>query len=430
MAKGGINRSISIPQADVFGRIGTGIGKGISEQLPKEMERNRLGSALENLGNQKDLSRFQQFTGLVKAAHEYPQIVQSGSDLLRQQEYLDSIKKQYQETEGSQGTPQRTSQNYAPTQEDLEKPLKGETQTLATPEATAQSYKKLRLPTKQQERKDAAANFNENPARYDYNFDKALDEREKITKRDQEIQQNIQDEEKLAVDKEKEIKGAFDNEAKRLGIVPIGDNANFHPKMYQKFEGKVINAMLSKAEGGEGLSQEDAIKKYSDSLESAFKNYQNLQTLSTWSPSDFNRRANAIQKSFADLDALPILEDELIANYQVSPMYAGHKAYPIKNGEVPTLNKLGPKIGASASRSGYSIPKVTNATYEQLKKEMGKTHSPLSIAYELQEKHQDPRPWLKYLSDHRENLQVWQADELSKNINVLDLKDKWLRLWE
>ncbi len=75
----------SVKPASIFGRVGTGIGKGLAEQLPKEMERNRLASGLKELGEQKGLSPFQQFTGLVGAAHEYPQVVQSGERLLAQQ---------------------------------------------------------------------------------------------------------------------------------------------------------------------------------------------------------------------------------------------------------------------------------------------------------------------------------------------------------
>ena len=74
-----------IKQGNIFGRIGSGIGKGLAEQVPKEIERGRLSSALKELGEQKDLTPFQQYAGLVGAAHEYPQVVQSGAELLKQQ---------------------------------------------------------------------------------------------------------------------------------------------------------------------------------------------------------------------------------------------------------------------------------------------------------------------------------------------------------
>ena len=39
-----------IKNANIFGRIGTGIGKGVNEQLPKEVEHQRFRSGLQKLG--------------------------------------------------------------------------------------------------------------------------------------------------------------------------------------------------------------------------------------------------------------------------------------------------------------------------------------------------------------------------------------------
>jgi len=354
-------------------------------------------------------------------------MLQSGGDLLRQQAYLNALKNQYE----SQGGPQASKGGYVPTQEELSQPVKGEVPTLATPEDTAQSYKSYIPPTEQQERNEAFENFNKNPARYNYDFDKALEERKAITARNQDIQKAHQTQEATAVAKEEKLKGAFDKEAARLGIFPIGDNANFDPTMYQKFEEKLLNAILPKSEGGEGLTQEQATKKYSDQLRNAFESYTNLNTVSAWSPREFNRRVDTIQKNFAELGpyAQKVLMDRLVAEQQVSPSYAAHKAFPIKKGEVPTLKKLGIQIGAPTI-SGVSMPRVTDATYAQLKKEMGKNNSPLSIAYELNQIGQSDRGWLNYLNNNRDDLEVWQANQLDKNLNVFDLKDAWLRAWE
>jgi hypothetical protein len=74
-----------ISKGSLFGRIGSGFAKGLSEQVPKEIERNRLASGLKSLGEQKGLSPFQQYSGLVAAAHEYPEIIRSGAELLKHQ---------------------------------------------------------------------------------------------------------------------------------------------------------------------------------------------------------------------------------------------------------------------------------------------------------------------------------------------------------
>ena len=54
---------------------------------------------------------------------------------------------------------------------------------------------------------------------------------------------------------------------------------------------------------------------------------------------------------------------------------------------------------------------------------MGNTKSPMSIAYELDKKGYDPKTWLNYLDNNREDLQGWQIDQIRKDINIINLKD-------
>lgn len=42
-----------IKQGNIFGRIGSGIGQGLAEHAPKEIERSRLASGLKALGEKK-----------------------------------------------------------------------------------------------------------------------------------------------------------------------------------------------------------------------------------------------------------------------------------------------------------------------------------------------------------------------------------------
>lgn len=95
--------SYSVSPGNIFGRVGQGIGKGLADQVPKEIERNRLASGLKQLGEQKGLTPFQQYAGLVGAAHEYPQVVQSGADLLKTQAQRGNYANR---TGGQQGRPE------------------------------------------------------------------------------------------------------------------------------------------------------------------------------------------------------------------------------------------------------------------------------------------------------------------------------------
>lgn len=81
----GITRTTSIPQANIFGRVGSGIGQGLAEQLPKEVERGRLAEGLNAISQRQDLSPFQQFSALVSTPGITPQMIQSAENLLRRQ---------------------------------------------------------------------------------------------------------------------------------------------------------------------------------------------------------------------------------------------------------------------------------------------------------------------------------------------------------
>lgn len=75
-----------VKQGNIFGRIGTGFGKGLAEQIPKEIERTRLQSGLEDVANKSEgLTPFQRFAKLSGVPGITPQALQSGSELLRQE---------------------------------------------------------------------------------------------------------------------------------------------------------------------------------------------------------------------------------------------------------------------------------------------------------------------------------------------------------
>lgn len=69
---------------DLFGRIGRGFGQGLSEQLPKEVERYRLSSGLRNLEQESgNLTPLQQLTRLSSIPGITPQMVQSFGELAK-----------------------------------------------------------------------------------------------------------------------------------------------------------------------------------------------------------------------------------------------------------------------------------------------------------------------------------------------------------
>jgi len=73
-----------IKQANIFGRIGTGLGRGLAEQLPKEVDRERLSSGLRSFEEEhQNLNTMQQIARLSAIPGITPQSIQSLSELAK-----------------------------------------------------------------------------------------------------------------------------------------------------------------------------------------------------------------------------------------------------------------------------------------------------------------------------------------------------------
>lgn len=75
-----------VKNANIFGRIGSGIGQGLAEQVPKEIERHRLASGLKQFEQDADsLTPLQQVARLSAIPGITPQTIQSASELAKHQ---------------------------------------------------------------------------------------------------------------------------------------------------------------------------------------------------------------------------------------------------------------------------------------------------------------------------------------------------------
>lgn len=100
---------------NMFGRLGRGLAQGLSETVPKEIERSRLAAGLKELEGQKDLSRFQKFSRLLAIPGITPQAIQTGGELLRQEELINSFKRNSvgERPERPQRNPEIKKTNFA-----------------------------------------------------------------------------------------------------------------------------------------------------------------------------------------------------------------------------------------------------------------------------------------------------------------------------
>lgn len=100
--------SYQIKQAPLGARLGTGIGQGLSEQIPKEIERGRLASGLKQFEQDASgLNPMQQLARLSSIPGITPQMIQSFGELARQQSQRQSY---INRANSNQNMPKQASQ--------------------------------------------------------------------------------------------------------------------------------------------------------------------------------------------------------------------------------------------------------------------------------------------------------------------------------
>src|SRR5436189_882696 len=81
---------VEIKQGNIWGRIGSGFGRGVSqalsEQVPKYIERKQLSEGLQKFAEENpDNPLIQQYANLLSTPHISPQAVQTFGELAKQQ---------------------------------------------------------------------------------------------------------------------------------------------------------------------------------------------------------------------------------------------------------------------------------------------------------------------------------------------------------
>lgn len=106
-----------IKQANIFGRIGSGVGKGLAEQLPKEIERGRLAAGLKQFEQDSgNLNPIQQLARLSSIPGITPQMIQSFHELAKYQNQANAYNKAAQDAygRGAPGAPGAAGGQEAP----------------------------------------------------------------------------------------------------------------------------------------------------------------------------------------------------------------------------------------------------------------------------------------------------------------------------
>lgn len=416
-----------IEQSDKFGKIGKAFGQGLSEQIPKEVERYRLSEGLKNFEQEAGgLTPLQQQARLSSIPGITPQMIQSFGDLASQQARSEALINKSGGV-GAENPYRRTAQT--PEASNSQTPSLTTTSPI---EATLNPYIPKSLDQLQQR---AGELLEQSPGLYAKNPEKAMDAAVLEENQAKAISDAKQNQRLSQQNVQEKIEQGLQAQAKR-------SNANVPSSVYNSIEDKAINSVKPKSEGGEGLTEHQAKKKYGDELESVSKDYQAIETIGSWKvlskkPKDNKDALRSIQKKFKERDDLENLASSYIDKNNLSPSKAYYLSYPVSdnkelNNKIEKLPTIPTTVQFSGGRPELANVDSEEKTYKvipEIAKFMSKKDSPLSIAEELKSKGYDPRIWMNYLDANRKQLDLTerQARELDYPRDFNDtINDLWM----
>ena len=428
--------SYEVKQGNIFGRVGSGIGKGLAEQVPKEIERYRLSEGLKEIENNPAKSGIGQLRQLYSTAGITPEMAHQIQPFINQQ----AVK---QNRQGQAGSSPRGNQAAQQVNAGIAQGAQGQpaSQGQAQPrqgtsigEKQASARESYYIPSQEEIVQEAYKRMDETGQP----FDQALAE----VNRDVETQKANKTEQRtekgLADTAQNIVAGGLATQKERLESRKVPGN------VYNDVENKAFDAIKPKNQGGEGLSEQEAIKKYGKELDKIDRQYQDVDNLGNWtliqnSPKAIRESLNNLSESFKERNDSENFADKLIGSNGLTPGKAYYLAYPNKNvkplnNAINNLPELKKEISFKRGYPNVEAPPEyleaeTLKASKKLAAAMGTEGSPLAIGEELNAKGYDPEAWFDYLNKNKKSLNMTarQERELTKPRSYLpSLNDLWL----
>ncbi len=356
---------------NVFGRLGKGIGQGLSEQLPKELERGRLSSGLAGLKQQAE----------------------GGASA------LDLLTKAYT----TPGLTPEMAQNILPYLQDAglqsQKPKQPNNQQ---PEANGQP--------KEHEDYRAIGTL------------EGMENRARELQRSNPLQYSTLDKARAAADTEyknqqssiQNIRSQFDTSlARKIQAQGTETFKDVLGDLQEDFINKAEKDVLTGK-----LSEKEAINKYTKQALDFAKTKTDLDALSfggIFDRKDTFNNLDAIKQKYKQLGRLEDFNNEVISKFGFTRQNASSLTYPVSkelNGYLKGIKKEG--VGPTY-RKGGDLKGVVN----RISDDISEDDSLFTIAKELEAKNYDPRQFMKEATDAWKQgtlrLNERQAGELSKS---------------
>lgn len=418
--------------SNIFGRLGSGIGQGLAEQIPKEIEHQRLRSGLQNLAQKAGELSPEQY--LAEAAGTYgitPQMIQSFGEIAKQkargQALIQSQNSQQKQQAKNSPFPQQTPKATSPSGSEIP--------SITKPESLEKIQEGFIPPTQDELFERAGKMYNANPALFNHDPAKAIEVAENAALRDE---RRIEAHQRHHANLTALQSAVGEKLAAQAGRLEVKIPSN----IYTKIEDEAIQAVQPKSKGGRGLTEQQAMKEFGEKLDGISRDYKAIDTLGGWGivarpAAGTLSNIKNLQKKFDKRGDTENFGDELISKLSLSPILAYSLAEPVSrsyqlNNALKSLPKLKPIETLFESKVPDKI--LRDKTLEVSKKlaPLLKDQSPLAVAFELKKLNYDPNIWLDYLIDNRENLDLKESQgrQLDKPDSAAGtLSDWWLSAW-
>jgi len=303
-----------IQPSNKWATAGNNFGQGISEQIPKEVERYRLAKDLGNLSREsKDLTPFEQYSRLAVAAGNRPDIIQGGADILRQEAKKGKLP-QFANKDNQPIQNKPPENKFPQTSPDQKREI--------TPLSVEQSLLEPNLPpTEQQITNKANELYQENPTAYQ-TADEYTNKAKNLLQSDYDQKKALRNQSKVNDQTKTAIESEFDKETSNLGVDFKEKYGDLRQKILNKAYDDVASGSKTKAKAAKDASQE---------LRTVAKDLNTIKEMGAEILPDANEQLKSLdqlQKKFHDLGEDELFYNELQSKMKLTKPYAKYKTHP------------------------------------------------------------------------------------------------------
>lgn len=427
-----------IPQdPNPWGRFGAAIGQGLSESVPKEIDRYRLSSGLRDLSkNANSLSPLEAYSQAASIPGITPAMLQALPEIIRQQKMGQGLSNSANQRRngqqgggsGGQGNQQNPFQNQTSSEKNPT-----ETSSVTTTKGVEATTKPYIPPTYDDILARAGELYQQNPQLYptpESAMKGAVDEAQANQARNVALQNQRSGEQEVQSRVQKELS----DQASRAEVkVP--------DEVYTDLENRAIEEVRS----GQKTERQAAVdaKKELAEISRQYQDIDNLGTakILTRSPSENKKSLRSIRDEFEKRNDLRNFASKLVATTNLSPSKAAYLTYPASKDVSKVLSGLKelkttydktttlPNIVDDETRDIATLNAAMKIAPTNAKKSLSQNDSLLAIAEELKSRGYNPNVWMDYVDKRKEklNLSDLQLQELRKDRNFTNtLNDLWM----